>query len=333
MGAVAALEVLEPGPLTLVQDLGRPGFGRYGVPPAGAADPLSLRIANLLVENDQGEGALEITLTGLTVKALTRIAVAVTGANTRPRLDGALMDMWSCQTMMPGQVLSMRSAVNGCRAYLAVGGGVAVPCIMGSKSTYLSSGFGGMAGRALRKGDVIFSNDLPSHFHAVGRVTPEGLIPKFSNTWVLRVFPGPEADHFSERTMAQFLAAAYTLSPHSDRTGIRLSGPVIQSLEGLTESIVSEGVVAGAIQVPGDGQPIILLNETVTGGYRKIATVVSVDLPSLGQMKPGDRVSFKAVSSEEAQEALTRRENALVYWMMTLERNQAHRKADRKRSD
>jgi antagonist of KipI len=211
----------------------------------------------------------------------------------------------------------VRRAVNGCRAYLAVGGGVAVPRTMGSKSTYLSSGFGGVAGRPLRKGDVIFSDDPPSHFHAVGRVIPEGLIPRFSSPWVLRVFPGPEADQFSEETMAQFLAAVYTLSPHSDRTGIRLSGPVIQRLEGLTESIISEGVVAGAIQVPGDGQPIILLNETVTGGYRKIATVVSVDLPSLGQMKPGDRVGFRDVTTDEAHLALVRREEALASWLMT----------------
>jgi antagonist of KipI len=333
MDAVAALHVLKPGPLTSVQDLGRPGFGRYGVPPAGAVDSLSLRIANLLVGNNQGEGALEITLTGLRVRALTRIVVAVTGADTRPSVGDAPLKMWACQTLAPGQVLSMRTAVKGCRAYLAIGGGVAVPRVMESKSTYLSSGFGGMEGRPLREGDVIFSDDPQSHLQAVGRVFPEALIPRFSKSWVLRVFPGPEADHFSEKTKTDFLAAAYGVTPLSDRTGIRLNGPVIQRLDGLSESIISEGVVAGAIQIPGDGQPIILLNETVTGGYRKIATVITVDLPSLGQMRPGDRVSFKAVSSEEAQEALTRREDALVSWMMTFERNQTPRKADRKRSD
>jgi antagonist of KipI len=331
--AVAVLQVLEPGPLTSVQDLGRPGFGRYGVPPAGAMDPLSLRIANLLVGNDQGEGALEITLTGLRVRALTRIALAVTGADTRPRIGDAPLDMWSCRAMAPGQVLSMRPAVNGCRAYLAIGGGVALPRVMGSKSTYLSSGFGGMEGRPLRKGDVIFSDDPPSHFHAVGRVFPEALIPRFSRSWVLRVFPGPEADHFSEGTRADFLAATYGVSPHSDRTGIRLNGPVVQRLDGLTESIISEGVVAGAIQVPGDGQPIILLNETVTGGYRQIATVVSVDLPSLGQMKPGDRVGFKTLSPDEAHQALAGQEDRLASWKEELGRDQTPRKADRKRSD
>jgi biotin-dependent carboxylase-like uncharacterized protein len=318
MDPVAALQVLEPGPLTSVQDLGRPGLGRYGVPPAGAVDPLSLRAANLLVGNGPGEGALEITVTGLRVKALTRIVVALTGADTRPRLGDAPFKMWSCQAMAPGQVLSMRPAVNGCRAYLAVGGGVAVPVVLGSKSTYLSSGFGGMGGRPLRKGDLIFSDEPQSHLHTVGRVFPEALIPIFSNSWALRVFPGPEAEHFSGRTMESFLAATYGVSPHSGRTGIRLNGPAIQKLGGLGESILSEGVVAGAIQVPGDGQPIILLNETVTGGYRKIATVVSVDLSSLGQLKPGDRVGFKAVSQDEAREALTRQENALAEWKKRL---------------
>jgi antagonist of KipI len=333
MGAVAALQVLGPGPLTSVQDLGRPGFGRYGVPPAGAVDPLSLRIANLLVGNDQGEGALEITLTGFRVRALTRIVVAVTGADTRPSAGDAPFKMWACQAVAPGQVLSMRTAVKGCRAYLAIGGGVAVPRVMGSKSTYLSSGFGGMEGRPLRKGDVIFSDDPQSHFHTVGKVFREALIPRYSNSWVLRVFPGPEADHFSEKTWTDFLAAAYAVSPHSDRTGIRLNGPVIQRLDGLGESIISEGVVAGAIQIPGDGQPIILLNETVTGGYRKIATVINVDLPSLGQMKPGDRVGFKAVSLDEARDALARQEDALASWNEELGRGQTPRKADRKRSD
>jgi antagonist of KipI len=329
MGPVAALQVLDPGPLTSVQDLGRPGFGRYGVPPAGAVDPLSLRIANLLVGNDQGEGAIEITLTGLKVKALTRIVVAVSGADTRPNVDGASLKMWSCQAMAPGQVLSMRTATNGCRAYLAIG----VPRVMGSKSTSLSSRFGGMEGRPLRKGDMIFSDDPQSHFHAVGRILPETLIPKFSNSWVLRVISGPEADHFSESARTAFFAAAYGVSPQSDRTGIRLSGPVIQRLDGLRESIISEGVVAGAIQIPGDGQPIILLNETVTGGYRKIATVIRVDLPLLGQMRPGDRVGFKVVSPGEARETLNRQEEALTSWKEELGREQTPRKADRKRSE
>jgi antagonist of KipI len=333
MEPVAALEILKPGPLTSVQDLGRLGLGRYGVPPAGAVDPLSLRIANLLVGNDQGEGALEITFTGLRVRALARIAVAVTGADTRPSVGSEPLKMWTCQTMLPDQILSMRTAVKGCRAYLAIGGGIAVPRVMGSKSTYLSTGFGGIAGRPIRKGDVIYSDDPQSHFHAVGRVLPKALIPKFSNSWVLRVLPGPEADHFSERAMDGFLTATYEVSIHTDRTGIRLIGPVIQRLDRMSESIISEGVVAGAIQVPGDGQPIIYLNETVTGGYRKIATVISVDLPSLGQMKPGDRAGFKAVSLDEARQALVRQEDALIAWAEEHGRDQTPRKADRKRSD
>ncbi len=283
--------------------------------------------------NDQGEGALEVTFTGLKVRALAQIAVAVTGADTRPSVGNEPFKMWICQAMLPGQVLSMRPAVYGCRAYLAIGGGIAVPRVMGSKSTYLSSGFGGIAGRPIRKGDVIFCDDPQSHFHAVGRILPEALIPKLTNSWVLRVFPGPEADHFSERAMDGFLTATYEVSTHTDRTGIRLIGPVIQRLDRISESIISEGVVAGAIQVPGDGQPIIYLNETVTGGYRKIATVISVDLPSLGQMKPGDRAGFKAVSPDEARDALARQEAALASWTEELGRNQTPRKADRKRSD
>jgi antagonist of KipI len=301
-----SLEVLAPGPLTTVQDLGRPGFGRYGVPPSGALDTFSLRVANLLVGNGEGEAGLEITLMGLRVKALTDLNVAVTGGDLQPHRNDAPLEMWRSLRVRRGDILHFKAPRTGCRAYLSAGGGICVPSVLGSKSTNCASRFGGLEGRPLQKGDILTVNQTQRHLAHAGRALDRSMIPRYSRQWHLRVLFGPQKEDFTDAVKKRFLHGDFEVTPQTDRMGIRLAGPLLERKEGLPESIISEGVVSGTIQVPGDAQPIIILVETVTGGYRKIATVISADLPRLGQIKPGDRVSFQAVSLQQALEALER---------------------------
>jgi len=297
------LMILSPGPLTTVQDLGRFGLARHGVPPSGAMDSFSLRVGNRLVNNGEDQASLEITMIGPKILALTNALIAVTGADLQPRINDSPIEMWSSHILKKGEVLSFRGPRKGCRAYLSIGGGISVPEILGSRSTNLAARFGGFEGRPLRKDDVISSESPDRYLKGEGRFLEKALIPSFPNHQVLRVIWGPQQDHFPYETRERFTGSSFLVTPQSDRTGMRLSGPPIKAREGLEGSIISEGVVPGAVQIPGDAQPIIILYETVTGGYRKIATVISADLPLLGQLKPGDRVSFREVSLDEAGEA------------------------------
>lgn len=317
MDTIESLEILSPGPLTSVQDLGRYGFGRYGVPPSGALDSFSLRAANLLVGNPEGEAGLEITLMGLKVRFLTDLTIALCGADLHPHLNNNPFEMWCSHIVRKGDTLFLKALRTGCRAYLAVGGGIRLKPVLGSKSTNLTSGFGGYQGRALRKGDRLFSCALDQPFKGAGKVLSPEARPCYTGDWVLRVLLGPQDQDFPEESLTLFLGSSFRVSSQSDRTGIRLSGPALRRKKDLGDSIISEGIVPGAIQVPGDQQPIILLVETVTGGYRKIATVISADLPLLGQVKPGDRVTFRKVSTPEAREAL----QTLESQMKTLKNN------------
>jgi antagonist of KipI len=311
LGIIATLEILMQGPLSTVQDLGRPGFARYGVPPSGALDSFSLRVANLLVGNPEGEAGIEITVMGLKVRAIADLAIAVTGGDLQPQVNDNPLEMWRSHILREGDILSFRGPRSGCRAYLAVGGGISVDPVMGSRSTNLSSRFGGFQGRPLRKGDILSSGSPHFHLKVGKRILSPEWIPRYAGDWLLRVISGPQQDDFTETVRGLFLSSVFTVTPQSDRTGIRLAGPAVERKDGVPESIISEGVIPGAIQIPGDGQPIIILVETVTGGYRKIATVITADLPLLGQVKPGDRVKFNEVSLEEASEVLGEQEERI----------------------
>jgi len=304
MASVATLEVISPGLLTTVQDGGRWGYGKFGVPPSGALDPFSLRVGNLLVGNQEGEAALEITLMGPEFLALEDVVIALTGADLQPLLNGDPLRMWTAHRIKKGDVIAFKGLRGGCRAYLAIGGGIDLPSIMGSKSTNLLARFGGIDGRPLKRGDVIHSRSPHLYLKMAGRSFPRGHIPSYPGEALLRVIFGPQGDEFPQEARERLLTSPYKVSAHSDRTGIRLKGPPLHRKEGVAESIISEGVVPGAIQVPGDAHPIILLRETVTGGYRKIATVITADLPLAGQLKPGDTVRFQEASLEEAHRAL-----------------------------
>jgi len=311
MERVEAFEVLAPGILTTLQDLGRFGYGQFGVPPAGALDPFSYRIANLLVKNTGSEACLEITLTGLKLRSLGEFLIAITGGDLSPTLNGDPLKMWKAHLLIEGDVIMFRRVRSGCRAYLSVSGGFAVGRIMGSYSTYLSGKFGGLEGRALKKGDILYRFNHSYPLDRVGLGFPEDWIPQFSREVTLRVILGPQEDHFTEKGFQTFFSSTYEVTPQSDRMGIRLRGPVVERRPDVEESIISEGFLPGAIQIPGDGNPIIILNELVTGGYTKIAAVISVDLPKVAQLKPGDRVRFLPISIEEAHFLLREQEQRL----------------------
>ncbi|MFZ0241115.1 MAG: biotin-dependent carboxyltransferase family protein [Desulfobacterales bacterium] len=311
MAAIAVMEVKAPGLLTTVQDRGRFGFGRYGVAPSGALDSVAMRIANLLVDNPEEEAVLEITLPGFSAVMLADAVVAVTGADLGWHKNDRPLGIWQSHRLHQGDTLAFRDLNAGCRAYLSLGGGWDVPEVMGSKSTNLSSGFGGFKGRPLQQGDILRSSSPQYYLEAAGRRFDLNAVPAYRGYWELRVVLGPQDDHFNFATQDRFLNTDFRVSPHSDRTGIRLLGNRLAAAEGLAESILSEAVVAGTIQVPGDGQPIILLGETVSGGYRKIATVITADLHLIGQVLPGDRLRFNAVTMREARQALWRLEETI----------------------
>jgi biotin-dependent carboxylase-like uncharacterized protein len=318
MAAVSTFEVLSPGIISTVQDLGRFGCVRYGVATSGALDGFAVRMGNLLVGNDENAAMVETTLMGLRVKVLRDAVVAVTGGDLQARKGSERLPMWQSHLVREGEVLAFSGPASGFRSYLAAAGGIQVTPVLGSRSTNLASGFGGFEGRALRRGDLLAVAPVQDLRRCAGRALLTEDVPVYSPPWRLRIVWGPQDDQFSEEGKKTFVTGAFSVSPDSDRTGIRLKGPAVARRPGLEESIISEGIVSGAIQVPGDGQPIIILSETASGGYRKIATVISADLPLLGQITPGDEVSFEAVSMDEALRALREMENKIDQFKRSL---------------
>ena len=215
MGSVETLEILAPGPLTTVQDLGRFGFGRYGVAPSGALDSFSLRVGNLLVGNREDEACLEITLFGLKLKALTDAVITITGADIQPHLNGAPLAMWCSHILKKGDTLFFRGLKSGCRAYLALGGGINVPSVLRSKSTNLSTKFGGLKGRPLQKGDLLPSDAPHDHLKAGGRCFDPKWIPSYPKHWVLKTVFGPQDDHFPEEAKSLFQKSSFNVTPNT----------------------------------------------------------------------------------------------------------------------
>lgn len=297
-----ALEVLEEGMLTTVQDLGRYGYERFGIPVAGAMDPFALRAANTLVGNSWDKAGLEITLTGPTLRATEDCLIAVTGADLTPRVKGREILLWMAVFVRRGWIIDFAGRRTGCRAYLAATGGIDVPLVMGSRSTYLRGGFGGFEGRALRQGDLLAVGPTRLDLFALaGRSIGADFLPPYSEEPQVEVILGPQDDYFTEEGLAVFLSGRYKVSSTADRMGYRLQGRPIAHRE--TADIISDGIALGAVQVPADEQPIVMMaDRQTTGGYPKIATVVSADIPLLAQCLPGkSSVSFKATTIEAAQ--------------------------------
>lgn len=295
-----ALKVLSPGLYTTVQDRGRFGYQAQGVPVSGALDAVALRLGNALVGNPPSLAALEILLSGPTLEVAAesvRVALAAPGAALRVGDGARTVPAWRSVRMARGDVFQAVLGPDAACACLAVEGGIVVPPVLGSASTYVRAALGGFEGRPLRAGDL-----LPL---AIGQASerPELHLPSpplAATEQPIRIVLGPQQERFREDAVATLLDAEFRISQNADRMGMRLDGPRLGHQRGW--DIVSDAIATGAIQVPGSGQPILLLaDHQTTGGYPKIATVISADLPVVGRRRPGDRVRFAAVAIEEAE--------------------------------
>lgn len=356
-----AIYVLQPGPLTTVQDMGRFGYQASGMPVSGVMDHRACRDANALVGNSSSEAVLEFTLLGGMLRFTEPAIIALTGADMSPSLNGNPCPMYTAVPVKEGAVLSLSYAKSGCRTYLAVSGGIDVPFVMGSKSTYIKCGIGGFHGRALAAGDIVEvgkaanagfpgSEATPTSSMArsdgsgrfVSDISPASSMARFGDSGrsvsgnvstssmtrfgnssrsvsdtslsiapsvypehvTVRVIEGPQADHFTDEGLLAFYSGSYTVSVQSDRMGCRLDGPAVTAKE--HADILSDGTVFGSIQITSAGQPVILMAERqTTGGYAKIATVCTADLPVIAQCRPGNTVRFQKITLKEAQELLT----------------------------
>ncbi len=306
--ATQIFKVVSPGLFTTVQDKGRYGYLRHGVPINGAMDSFAAQIANFLVGNDEAAAVLECTVAGPTFVVLDQADVAVTGADMEVTVNGVAHANWASFRVKTGDVLALGQVRSGCRAYLAVTGGIEVPMVMGSRSCYVGAGIGGFHGRPLQKEDRL-ARGVGPHLPAPRRLPPE-LVPQYGDAIVLRAIPGPQDDFFDEG-LATFFAADFEVSHEANRMGYRLTGPAIHMKTGKPPGIISEASVPGGVQIPPNGQPIILLAEQTVGGYAKIATVISSDLHLIGQAIPGTAIRFQRIDLAGAYE-LRRKRQRLV---------------------
>jgi antagonist of KipI len=306
---LATIQVLAPGLLTTVQDLGREGFGPMGVSPSGAADAISLRIGNRLVGNAEGAAGLEMTLLGGTFVLPEGGILALTGSDFGASLDEKPVELWASFEAHPGQTLLLGPTHSGARCYLCVRGGIEVKDFLGSASTHLLSGLGGHEGRALRKGDVLKIGETNGAYRR--KTAAADALERISSRKVLRVTPGPQSDWFPEPAQEIFYASTYRVAEESNRMGLRLEGAAVP--EGSGGMMITEGVSIGAVQIPSGGLPIILfVEQQTTGGYAKIANVISPDLSSLGQLRPRDEIRFERVGWETARALLVEQEELLT---------------------
>lgn len=298
-----SFRVLSPGSLTTVQDLGRLGYERFGVPQSGAMDFIALRAANRLVGNPPGAAGLEFALVPPVLQAREDLLVAVAGRGYALSIHGRRAGMWRAAIAWAGEEIHFLSEGSGGWGYLAVLGGIDVPPVMGSRSTFLRGRFGGWQGRALRAEDVlpVGANPRGAWKQRAGSWLPLEKRPQYADITEVPVVLGPQEEDFTEEALRVFLSAEYMISATSDRMGYRLAGPRLEHRAGA--DLLSEPLAWGAVQVPADGQPMVMMaDRPTTGGYPKIATVTRAGLPLLAQAMPGSgRVRFKAVSVEEAQ--------------------------------
>lgn len=284
---MSTIEVISPGPLTTIQDLGRPGWAHIGVPRSGAADRPALRLANRLVGNDEGAPALETTLVGPKLRVHGGTVLALTGAPVEAKLEGIVVPINRSIEVQDGEVLTVGTARSGLRTYIACRGGIAVPKVLGSAATDVLTGLGPAP---IARGDVLVVGDEAGLAAPLLKVVTPQPAP---GPVTLRVALGPRADWFTDDSVARLLAEPFVVSAESNRVGVRLSGPTLQRVDDV--ELLSEGLVAGAIQVPAGSQPILLLaDHPTTGGYPVIATVLSESLPAAAQLRPGQEVRFSA---------------------------------------
>lgn len=312
------IRVLKPGLLTTVQDLGRPGFQQYGVVVGGALDPFAARVANLVVGNAENDAVLEMAQTGAELQFTAEAVVAWNGGDFDARLGDEPLPRDRAVRVAPGETVSFGVARGGWRAWLAVAGGIDVPLVMGSRTTYRRANLGGFQGRPLRAGDELNTFSLPETTRALLRSLPAGrrspswtvrpeTMGKAAPAGTVRALVGPEWDWFTDHSQRDFFASEWTVTREADRMGVRLQGPVLTLVK--PREMISSAVNAGIIQVPAAGQPIVLLpSRQSVGGYPRLAAVASVDLGRFTQLRPGEKIRFEKIPVAMAQELFLARE-------------------------
>lgn len=317
------IEIKSPGLLTTIQDGGRFGFRKYGVIVSGAMDQIAFRVSNLLVGNKEDDAVLEITLLGPEILIKEDTLISICGGNLSPKINEYEVPMWRPIYVKAGSVLNFGKCISGTRAYISFAGSFCIEEVMGSKSTYIRAEIGGYEGRRLNKEDVLELNNpsgssieitksLSKQINSNGYSYPKWLvsnsiIPNYKMNSIIRVIKGGEFDFFDDNSKKVFFENSFIITPQSDRMGYRLKGQELK-LENSLE-MISEAVSFGTIQVPPDGNPIILLaDRQTTGGYPKIGQAITVDMPIVSQLKPGDSMRFQEISLEEAQRLYIKRE-------------------------
>jgi antagonist of KipI len=293
--------VERPGLLTTVQDLGRFGFQRFGMPVGGAMDSVAVRLANRLVGNPDEAAALEITVQGPELVFQTDAIIAVTGADLSPTINLKPVALWTTLAVRYGSTLAFGARRHGARAYVAVAGGIDVPVVLSSRATHIQSRTGGFEGRALVRGDTVrCGHPAPAASKLLGRTIPLTARPPYRSDPTLRAVLGPQAEYFLKDAVETLAHQRYTVCSQSDRMGYRLSGPSLVHSD--ASDIVSDATPPGSLQVPANQQPILLMaDRQTTGGYPKIAVVITVDLPLAAQLIPGDTIGFSLVDVHEAR--------------------------------
>ena len=293
--SLSRFEIVNPGLLTTFQDLGRVAMLKYALAASGAMDQSAARLVNLLLGNPETAATLETTLMGLKIRVLSEGRIAAGGADLGFVINGKEAPLWTVIPVSEGDVIGFSRRRTGIRAYLGVAGGFDAPQILGSRSTYLR----GSLGKRLKKGDEIRSLKIKGAIRKAGKILPSRFIPDRDVHKPLRVLRGPQIDYFSKEGLHTFAASTYTVSPVSDRQGIRTEGPPVERVKG--PDIITDPTPMGAIQIPGSGVPIILHRDAqVTGGYAKIALLCRVDIDRAGQLFPGDEIGFEFVTRPEA---------------------------------
>jgi len=305
------IQVVKPGWLSTVQDLGRYGYQQYGVSVAGSMDHFATAVANRLVGNPNNAAVLELTLKGPELAFDGDTHIAITGADLAPTISGKSVPLWKCIKVSRGSRLCFSTARAGARSYLAISGGIDVPLIHGSRSTHCASETGGLNGKPLRQGEVLhIGQSLQSVGSLRGKRLPDRLIPHYGKSATLRIIPGPQGNLFPATALTTLASSSYSVTPESNRMGYRLAGPKI-AREG-PEGFISDCTAMGALQIPADGQPILLMaDRQTTGGYPKIGCVITADLPLAAQLAPGDTITFSLTTVAKAQAAF-REQRALL---------------------
>ena len=308
------VEIIRAGILTTIQDLGRYGYQKFGLNINGAMDEGAARVANILVGNDEKDAVLELTLTGASIKMNADHLIAICGGDMSATMNGQSIPMWQPFIASKDAVINFNHYKNGCRVYIAIAGGIAIPAVLGSYSTNLRATIGGYEGRALRNGEIIEVSDMRSQSCSMGlwQKLQTGDTRAFNaqhfgmaheDSIKIRFIAGPEYEWLDEVNKQKFTQSKWFIDAQSDRMGYRLQGPSLEMIS--KQELITEGVVHGTVQLPANGQPIVLLSDRqTTGGYPRIAVVAAVDIPIFGQLKPGSTITFTAITIEEAEQLL-----------------------------